>query len=213
MTWKLSAPRDFGWKMKTLDSAKTEFVIDENNVFHLTIRHDLIRGVTPKMLDWWFRNIGGEMTYQGKKYSRYLVWHPIDHIHWHLAKNFRKDGSVGVGSYFRIVEAFGGDLKQLVDSTEEVTKLDETGIKLERRIFGDPIFSLEHKFLAVGNDSTQYDSKMIVGSDSFFGRFVFNPLIRPKIFTEQMGRSWLKHNIEEVGNFEFFLPQLYKENH
>lgn len=23
------------------------------------------------------------------------------------------------------------------------------------------------------------------------------------------GRAWIKHNIEEVGNFEAFLPQLY----
>jgi hypothetical protein len=25
----------------------------------------------------------------------------------------------------------------------------------------------------------------------------------------QAGRAWLKHNVEEVGNLEFFLPALY----
>lgn len=27
--------------------------------------------------------------------------------------------------------------------------------------------------------------------------------------SEDMGRAWLKHNVEEVGNFERFLPALY----
>jgi hypothetical protein len=34
-------------------------------------------------------------------------------------------------------------------------------------------------------------------------------LIRRRAFTEAMGRAWLKHNVEEVGNLEFFLPALY----
>jgi hypothetical protein len=34
-------------------------------------------------------------------------------------------------------------------------------------------------------------------------------LIRGRLFTEAMGRAWLKHNVEEVGNLEFFLPALY----
>lgn len=211
MGWKLPKHREFGWKMKPLESAKTEFVINSDNVYHLKIRHDVIRGVTPEMLEWWFRNIGGEMEYRGVMYNKYLLWHPIDHIFWKLAKNTRKDGTVGVGSYFRIVEAFNGDMTQLIDSTEKVVKLDRTGIKLVRYILGDPIFSLEHEFVPVGSDSTQYNSHMIVGSGSLFGKYIFNLLIRPKIFTEQMGRSWLKHNVEEVGNFEFFLPELYKK--
>lgn len=32
----------------------------------------------------------------------------------------------------------------------------------------------------------------------------------PRAFPEQMGRAWLKHNVEEVGYFEHFLPSLYR---
>jgi len=36
-----------------------------------------------------------------------------------------------------------------------------------------------------------------------------HPLIRALAFDQARGRAWIKHNIEEVGNFEAFLPQLY----
>jgi hypothetical protein len=198
---------DFGWQMKTLDTAQTRFDIDENNVFHLHIEHDIIQNVTPKMLLWWFQNIGGDMVCQGKKYPKYLVWHPKDHIHWALVKT-APDGSVGVGSQFRIVEAFGRNTHFLVDSIEIVEKLDCTGIKLVKRILGVEVFSLQHDFIPVPN-GTQYNSYMKVGvSKGLFG-WVFNTIIRPFIFSKPMGEAWLKHNIEEVGNFEFFLPELY----
>lgn len=208
MAWKLPPPREFGWKLKPLESARTSFDISPENVFHLRIEHDRIRGVTPKMLYWWFQNIGGDMTYQGRVYPRYLVWHPYDHIHWALARNTRPDGSIGVGSYFRIVEAFNADLNMLIDSVEQVVKLDETGIRLVRRIGGTEVFSLEHWFEADGADC-RYRSHMVVGAESWFGRAFFNPLIRPRIFTQAMGAAWLKHNIEEVGAFENFLPEFY----
>lgn len=198
---------DFGWKMKSTTSAQTNFTIDDQGVFELTIIHDIIKGVTPKMLLWWFKNIGGEMVYQGKTYSRYQVWHPKDHIHWELVgPTVNKE--IGVGSCFRIVEAFGRDMKCLIHSKEFVEKLDETGIRLVMRMGGIEVFSLQHDFIEKGND-TLYKSRMIVGTRRFPLNRIFNACIRPMLFTKQMGYAWLKHNIEEVGNFEFFLPELY----
>lgn len=143
--WDLLPECDFGWTMKPLASAKTSFTIDKYGVYTLKIEHDIIKGVTPDMLLWWFKNIGGEMTYQENVYSKYVVWHPKDHIHWSLArKSIGKE--VGVGSCFRIVEAFGRDMKCLVDSVESVEKLDETGIRLVKHIGGAEFFSLQHDF-------------------------------------------------------------------
>jgi hypothetical protein len=205
--WTLPPERNFGWKMKPLASAKTNFTIDKDGVFKLTIEHDTICGVTPKMLLWWFQNIGGEMDYQGKTYPRYLVWHPKDHIHWSLANN-SANRKAEQGSYFRIVEAFDGNMKYLIDSVEFVEKLDETGIRLTKKIGSTEIFSLQHDFIPDGNN-TIYKSQMIIGTNKkIFGK-IFNSLIRPFIFSKKMGNAWLKHNIEEVGNFEFFLPELY----
>lgn len=206
--WSLPPERCFGWKMKDLDSAKTDFTIDKDKAFVLSIEHDSIVGVTPKMLLWWFQNIGGQMVYQGKTYPKYLVWHPKDHIHWSLEKS--KTNKIGVGSYFRIVEAFARNKKFLVDSIEIVEKLDETGIRLSKKIGNTEIFSLQHDFSQKGNN-TIYKSKMIVGiNENSFGK-LFNTYLRPFVFNEEMAKAWLKHNIEEVGNFEFFLPELYYE--
>ncbi|SKB64263.1 hypothetical protein [Daejeonella lutea] len=206
--WTLPPERNFGWKMKSLDSAKTNFTIDRNGVFHLTIEHDIIAGVRPKMLLWWFQNIGGDMVYQGQTYPKYLVWHPKDHIHW-SSSDQSANTKAGPGSTFRIVEAFDRNMNWLVDSTERVEKLDETGIRLVKKIGRIEVFSLQHYFLAAGNN-TIYKSKMTIGTDRTLGK-IFNHLIRPFLFTKEMANAWLKHNIEEVGNFEFFLPELYQK--
>jgi hypothetical protein len=89
----------------------------------VTIDHRPLDGVTPAMLDWWFRHIGGSMSYAGKRPPNYLVWHPRDHIRWELARPAR-DGGVGEGARFRIVEAFGGRPEFYVDTTDTVEKLD-----------------------------------------------------------------------------------------
>src|SRR6266849_3780016 len=51
----------------------------------LQIEHELLRGVTPAMLVWWWRNIEGDMELKGLTYPRYLIWHPIDHIHFEVS--------------------------------------------------------------------------------------------------------------------------------
>jgi len=204
--WILPAERDFGWKMKPIESAKTTFCIDQDGVCHLTIKHDPIDGVTPQMLKWWFQNIGGDMDYRGKVYPKYLVWHPKDHIHWSLKSG--SDAHIGPGSSFRIVEAFDRNMKFLIDSIELVEKLDDTGIRLVKRFGNIEIFSLQHDFIPDGN-STLYKSKMKIGTHKKpFGKII-NKSIRPLVFTNAMATAWLKHNVEEVGNFEFFLPELY----
>ncbi len=195
--------------MKPLASAKTHFDSMPNGSFELTIQHSTIKGVTPAMLEWWFKNIDGEMELDGALYPRYTVWHPLDHIQWQLVKP-APTGGADVGACFRIMEAFGADPRMRVDSTEEVVKLDETGIRLVRRFAGIEVLSLEHWFMQVPG-GTDYMSRMQVGHERLLGRFVINPFLKRNVFTVEMGAAWLKHNVEEVGNFEHFLPELYRK--
>lgn len=209
MKWQLPAPRNFGWKMKPLESAKTAMRV-HSGVLQLDIEHDIVRGVSPAMLAWWFSHIGGEMYYQGRRYPKYWVWHPLDHIHWALAKPDAQGGS-GQGAYFRIVEAFDGNMAHLVDSVERVEALDERGIRLVRRVAGLEVFSLQHDFHPTPQ-GTRYISRMRVGASHALAQCTLNPIIQHFVFTPEMGRAWLRHNVEEVGNFEFFLPQHYAES-
>src|SRR5688572_19870519 len=95
----------------------------------VTIDHQPLAGVTPPMLLWWFRHIGGIMRYGDTEMANYLVWHPLDHIHWELARP-APGGGAGEGARFRIVEAFGRHPEFYVDTTDTVEKLDATGIRL-----------------------------------------------------------------------------------
>jgi hypothetical protein len=38
-----------------------------------SIRHDVLRGVTPAMLVWWLQHLEGEMDVEGARQNRYRV--------------------------------------------------------------------------------------------------------------------------------------------
>ena len=203
----LPTPLPLAWSPKPLCSARTTDTRLPDGRRELTIEHDLIRGVTPRMIHWWFTHIAGTMEVDGREWPRYRVWHPRDHIHWALARPTR-EGAAGRGAAFRIVAAFGHDPAHYVDTTDEVEKLDETGIRLVRWLGGTVIGSLEHWF-SPAPEGTHYRSRMLLGTGVPIVRGPINGALRRWIFTEAMGPAWLKHNVEEVGNFEQFLPGLY----
>lgn len=207
MRLPLPAERPHAGPMKTVASARTTQRILPTGQLELTIEHDTVRGVTPTMLLWWFQTLGQTMRLQGQTYPRYLLWHPRDHIHWELAAPSPGGGS-GQGASFRIVEAFAANPAYYVDSTEWVEKLDEEGIALVRRIAGQEVFRLEHRFGVVAG-GTSYRSRMAVGVAGGLARWPANQLIRPRLFPDAMGTAWLTHNVEEVSMLEHLLPPLY----
>jgi len=190
---------------KTVDSARTRLVHLSNERLRITIDHDPLVGITPAMLLYWFQHIGGAMEYAGATYPRYSVWHPIDHIHWGLAKP-SPGGGAAEGASFHIVEAFGGDENLLIDTIDRVEKLDETGIRLVKRVAGAKVFQLEHTWSA-GRGRTHYVSVFDLGSP---WRLLYpvNLYLRRRVFRPEMDQAWVKHNIEEVGLLEHILPSL-----
>jgi hypothetical protein len=69
----LPAPRELAWPLKLLESAQTSLTYDEFGRMVMRIQHDVLKGISPGMVAWWFGHIGGEM--EGKRLNRYLVWH------------------------------------------------------------------------------------------------------------------------------------------
>ena len=160
--------------------------------------------MTPQMLLDWFSHLGGTMSYGGVIIDRYLGWHPIDHIRWELASP-APGGDAAEGARFRIVEAFGARPEFKVDVVDRVEKLDETGIRLVQRLAGAVIFQLEHTWSA-GTDGVHYVSVMDIGARSGLLAPIDGGICRR--FSDEMLRAWVKHNIEEVGQLEYLLPQL-----
>jgi hypothetical protein len=192
------------YPLRSVETATVRFTTAPRHRRRVTIDHRPLADVTPEMLLSWFTHLGETMTYGGVVIDRYLAWHPIDHIRWELASP-APGGGAAEGARFRIVEAFGGRPEFKVDVVDRVEKLDETGIRLVQRVAGVPILQLELTWSA-GSDGVHYVSVMDVGSR---GRLLapVNRLLDRR-FSDEMLRAWVKHNIEEVGQLEYLLPQL-----
>lgn len=202
----LPPPRAVPWTLKPLDSAETSLHYDEHARMVMTIRHDILKDLSPAMLAWWFRNIGGDMEIDGRPVNKYLAWHPIDHIKWELVRP-APDGAIGPGAVFRIVEMFNADPVNYIDIRDEVIRLNNDGFTLVQRRLGIEVARLNHDFAAVAGGAS-YFSTLTIGMARPLGRIV-NPALHRFIFTERMGRAWLRHNVEEVGALEHILPRIY----
>ena len=200
------APLPINWICKTVESARSGLEILTDGRLRCWIEHDLVRNVTPEMLVWWFKHLEGDVEIEGVRFNRYRVWHPRDHV---LAEYVKRnaDGTVGVGSVIHLVEMFGANPKYLVDVRTEIMKLDETGYQHRPRVHGLSVVRMDYAFERA-QGGTLYRNSITVGAGGVLGKLV-NSLIRKFIFDEERGRAWIKHNIEEVGNFESFLPKLY----
>ena len=204
----LPPPRPLLHPLRAVDSARSTVQLLPHHRMRVTIDHQPLAGITPEMLLWWFRHIGDPTTYAGHDISSYLAWHPLDHIHWELAQA-APGGGAGEGARFRIVEAFDRRQEFYVDTTETVEKLDDTGIRLVRRLVGTPVFQLEHTWSACAQ-GTHYVSVLDLGARSP----LFTPVNRylsTRAFPEKMARAWVVHNVEEVGVLEHLLPDVLRQ--
>ncbi len=203
----LPVPLDLPFSLKPMTSAETgvETLTDGRQKYW--IRHDVVRGVSPRMLAWWFAHLEGTIRFGGRDYNRYRFSHPRDHVHAGYAKRL-PDGSIGPGAAIRLIEVLGRNPRFVVDTTTHIERLDEGGYIHNPELHGRTgLARMEYSFepTAAG---TLYQNCLIIGA-----RAPWYPLIRPLVqafaFTGPQSVAWLRHNIEEVGMFEHFLPDLY----
>ena len=190
--------------LRPVDSATVSYSAWPHHRRRVTIDHRPLAHVTPDLLLEWFTHLGQTMTYGDRVVDRYHAWHPVDHICWELARP-APTGGAAEGARYRMVEAFGGRPEFTINEVARVEKLDQTGIRLVKRIGGVPFFQLEHTWSA-GADGAHYVTVMDLGARS--------PALAPvnravcRRFPDDTMRAWVRHNIEEVGQLEFLLPLL-----
>jgi len=197
--------------MKSLCSAETKVERLADGRLRFSIRHEVLAGVTPAMLVWWFNNMDGTLRLGGVDVPRYRVWHPRDHV----ALTYLRPGLDGrkfsTGARIRIEEFLDADPRYRVDVVDDVGFLDETGFNHSYSLAGRRVASMDYTFTPV-EGGTRYENSLTAGIDRpALLRLLVNQAIRPWLFPEHMGRAWLTHNVEEVGNFQFFLPALYAD--
>jgi len=206
---------DSGWQMKDVDTAITDISKIDGNRLEIGIHHELLKGVTPRMIVWWFRNFpedpgkegSGCMKYRDKIIPCFRFWHPYDHIYCNIRKS-GKDESAGFskGAELEIKEKLGDNdfgAKIFVD------RLDESGFEITAYNGFLKIAEFKHYFIETLN-GTICESSAVIGSyKPVIGRAVTS-FIRRRYFTDEMSQAWVKHTIEEVGNLENFLPALFE---
>lgn len=208
MNLQLPDPLPIKWNRKSLGSADSGVQIMRDGRLRCWIEHEVVKDVTPEMLVWWFKHLEGTIELDGVAHNRYRVWHPVDHLFAEYEKR-NDDGTVGVGSVIHLAEMLGGNPEYLVHISTTIIKLDETGYIHQPRIHGLKLAEMRYTFERVHN-GTKYVNSLTVGAKGILGRLI-NPLIRKFFFDKKRGEAWIRHNIEEVGNFESFLPELYSE--
>ena len=198
-------------RMKDVSTAETEFSTLPSGQRQLTIRHEVIEGVTPEMIVWWFQNFPTRtVRVAGEDVPWYRLWHPRDHIVVVIRERGDPDvPGISEGAKIVIHERIGGKYQPF---DGHVAALDSGGIQLRAAIGGATIGDLRHTFTAV-EGGTLYESKLVLGLDVPVVRVLANALIRNFVMTDEQANGWFTHNVEEVGNFQFFLPDLYAEHH
>jgi hypothetical protein len=173
------------------------------------IKHDVVRGVTPAMLCWWFQNLEGTIRCRGRAFNRYRFWHYRDHVHASYHRRL-PDGSIGPGAQIRLIEVLGRNKRFRVDTITHIERLDEGGYVHLPELHGRTGFArMEYTFDRVPG-GTLYQNCLIIGASAAWYALI-RPLVSTFAFTREQGHAWLRHNVEEVGMFEHFLPELYHQ--
>jgi hypothetical protein len=202
-------PVPLPWALRPLGSARCGAQRLPDGRLSYWIQHQVLRGVTPAMLVWWFSHLEGDVVIAGQHVNRYRAWHPYDHVHASYVRRC-PDGSIGPGASIRLREYLGANPKYSVDTVTDIEKLDEEGYIHNPRLMSvSGLLRMEYVFTPV-RGGTLYENRLIVGGLRGWRRLV-TPLIQRFGFDHAHGMAWLRHNIEEVGMFEHFLPALYRQ--
>jgi hypothetical protein len=121
----LPEPLSLPWQLKVFSSARSglKTLEDGRRCFWVD---EFLKGVTSKMLVWWFSHLGGEVEIEDRLLSRYRVFHPFDHC-WARYVRRMPDGSIGPGAKIRICEFIARNPRYKTEVTATIEKLDQSG--------------------------------------------------------------------------------------
>ena len=160
----------------------------ESKTIDLINEHELME-VSPEMLDWWWDNIDNT--------ERYKVWHPKDH------KFFAWENPS--------IESHIGKIQHVIETIKVPTLLRIRGEKVS-----DSPISHSYSHVAVASILDRHDKPISWLLHEYEAiqngiklRSTFRlPAKTPRWFIKALRQ----HNIEEMSEFQAFLPKLFEEN-
>jgi len=198
-TWQIPEPLAVGWPMRTPESAKITARVLDDGRFRQTVEHAPLPCVTPAMCLWYLEHLDRTLTWHNHTALAYRFWHPRDHIF------FARHGPFGPGGRWHIVEAFGADRRFLLNQVFHVTRLGDTGFRMEARKLGHPVAVIDERWQPTPA-GLAWTVEMTVGSTAPGWRAVARCIVRHRM---AFLHKWRQHNVEEAGSLPYFLPDLY----
>lgn len=175
-----------------LADGRTKYWVDE-----------VLKGITPQMFVWWFRGgILGDMDVEGRAVPRYRVWHPYDHVGARLLVD--RPAEAARGAVAELEEYFGREPSFYTNPAVRIDQIGEQGITTTWFEHGIAIGHLGHDLEAVPGGMRLGHVMDVPGESTTVGL-----LLAERVWPQAMGEAWIRHGIQEMGNFENFLPRLY----
>ena len=209
----METPRKEGFfgPMKAFSSAQSSLEKLPDGGLRASIMHDTMRGMTIDQLLWWFHNIDQTTTFNGHDFSGpeidcYQLWHPHDHIKVQWKKKIvNGQGHIQPESVIHINETFQGFV---VNESTTITQFDREAFNFEMRPLGMTVGHLLHIYEQT-DEGIRYRTEMQIQCRApIVGRLITQVACR-FFASEAKLRAWMIHNVEEVGESEKFIPQLY----
>jgi hypothetical protein len=200
--------------MKTLDSASWALEAIGAGGLRAWIDHAPMPGVTPAIMRWWFEHVDSFTTFNGTDFTgpevrAYRYWHPFDHIKVSWAKKvLGSDGRIGEGSVIAIDEDIGG--RYPVRAKARVSRFDDGAFNFDLLAGGvAPVGQVLHVW-DPSEGGLRFRTEVIIDSPVPIIGPILTWLARRFAFTDDLLNAWILHNIEESGETERFVPQLYE---
>src|SRR5262249_1686346 len=123
----------------------------------------------------------------GTTYARYLIWHPVDHIHFRVLQRL-PDGCGGPAALFHLVEDVAAQGRRLIGAAVGLVSLDETGAAVELHVLGNTALRIEGQFLP-RTEGVQLISTMTIGFSGWLHRTGLNPWLIEWRFPARLVRA------------------------
>lgn len=230
------APEPLNWKMWCpKEHAKITEWTDANGGIHRLVKLKPQKTVTAAMANWFFSPLYPRfLEFRGKNWYWYHLWHPIDHIKSVFAPLPNPVAPFLPGLYVLINEHYRAGPGYTVDTWFHVEnyfaeRLHDRFIATIN-IAGHEAFTLIHRFIdtpegmvmeleyILGFPPKGYDKNPLLGSGPLLGA-LNRPLVQPVAdhlfggdYKGLLDASCL-HAVEEFGNLQFFLPEVWNRYH
>ena len=208
-SFEIEAERPKFWGYPSVKDATYKVEVMNDGKLLIELKHPILKGVTPEMLAWWYRYLGsGKVTIEGKVYDFYHLFHLSEHGQTRVVEpSFDGSEGMGVGSVVYRQEKFGTFLSK---GKGRVLAYSTNGFTVTPILGPLELGKIEHTFEAVP-EGTLYKVKTILGSDApVIGAFL-SFYLRAKQFPPELVNEWIRHQVEEVGSLQHFLPKLYDQ--